>query len=435
MSSLNIKFSEFDNSDELVTDSIIPISQSGSNKKVYPSAFMKLSNIYNAKLYGISPSNLGSINSQNLQNLIDSLNASGGGVIFIPDGVYAFESIGAQTIGKHCVKMKSNVSITGNGSNTILKPTGSTDQGLDMFYFNEYSDSKAEIYLENCTFSDFVIDGSGTSVSSYTSAGKGFMLNLIKNVHWENVTVKNTDATGFGVDCPIDCSIVSCIAENCGKSAQTTDVGASGFGIGFGFTYNENMIISKCVAKNCRKFGFFFEHQRRFSPDLYSATSNNGFMVCDCTGIGNYHNFGGIQAINAMYRDCYGDLSVQHDYFLQNSENCNVMNCVSVRPGDTSFVILADYTDGGTQENKDIAFVNCISKLGNYGSKIVNSGSTASMTRNIIKNCFFNLNQINSIYTDGNMQNLILHDNVSNGAENNFGAEITDFVNIGNTWN
>lgn len=397
--------------------------------------YRKLNVIHDASKSGVKTENSGIQNSQALQSLIDIVSKNSGGSIYIPSGQYQFSSNGSQNIGEHCVKIKSNVTIFGDGASTILKPTGTVQNGLDMFYWNEYADSDSPTYLENCIFKNFVIDGEGQHSTNYTSSGKGFMLNLIKNCHWNNVTVKNMDATGFGVDCPIDCSITDCIAENCGKSAQITDVGASGFGIGFGFSYDENMIIFGCTARNCKKFGFFFEHQRRFSPDLYSATSNKCFMVCDCTGIGNYYNFGGIQDINTMYRNCFGSLAVQHDYFFQNSENCNVMNCVSTQPGDTSFVILADNTDGGTQENKDIAFVNCISKLGNYGSKIINIGSTASMTRNLIKNCFFNLNQANSIYTSGNMENLILHDNVSNGAENNFGATITDFVNSGNTWN
>lgn len=433
--SRKVKFSEFPMSSELQQNDIIPVVQNGINKKIPPSAFLRAVNIHNALFYGIKTSNNGAQNSKNLQSLIDSLSAIGGGTIFIPSGTYTFASTGSQTVGEHCVKMKSNVSIVGNGASTVLKPSGVTEQGLDMFYFNDYADTGIATYLKNCTFADFCIDGFETSVSSYTSAGKGFMLNLIRNCHWRNVIVINTDATGFGVDCPIDCSITGCIAENCGKAAQITNVGASGFGIGFGFSYDENMIIAGCTSRNCKKFGFFFEHQRRFASSLYTATSNKGFAVCDCIAIGNYYNFGGIQAINTMYRNCAGWNAIQHGYLFQNSENSNVMNSISMADGNTSFAILADYTDGGTQENKDIAFVNCISKLASYGAKIVNSGSQASMTRNIIKGCFFNLSQVNTIYTSGTMQNIILHGNVSNGAGNNLGAAVTEIIDSGNTWN
>lgn len=430
-----IKFSEFPEAEEIYQDAIIPIVQKNANKKIYPSAILKMVNIHNGLYYGINPLNGGLQNSQNLQMLIDRLSIAGGGTIYLPSGQYRFSPNGDQAIGSHCIKMKSNVNIVGNGSSTVLMPEGTTQQGLDMFYFNDYGDTGSPAYLENCTFADFVIDASGTSTASYTSAGKGFMLNLIKNIHWENVTVKNTDATGFGVDCTINCSIMNCIAENCGKAAQTTDVGASGFGIGFGFSYDESILISGCMAKNCKKFGFFLEHQRRFSQDKYSATANKGFMVCNCFAVGNYYNFGGIQSINAMYRDCVGWNAIQHGYFFQNSENSNVMNSMSISDGNTSFVILGDYTDGGTQENKDIAFVGCISKLSDYGAKVVNSGSSASMTRNIIKDCFFNLSQTKSISTSGTMDSLVLQGNTANGADNSLGAAVSDLINKYNSWN
>lgn len=111
------------------------------------------------------------------------------------------------------------------------------------------------------------------------------------------------------------------------------------------------------------------------------------------------------------------------------------MNCVSMTDGDTSFVILADNTDGGMQENKDIAYIECVSKYTPYGAKVVNSGSSASMTRNIIKNCFFNLSQTKSISTSGTMDSLVLQGNTANGADNSLGAAVSDLINKYNSWN
>ena len=130
-----------------------------------------------ATRYGLSESNSGEENSLALQALIDET-ARGGGVIFIPKGEYEFSATGSQTIGSHCIKMRSNVSIVGEGQKTVLKPIGRSQYGLDMFYFNDYLDTGEPTYLENCRFEDFVIDASGTSVVTYTSAGKGFMFNL-----------------------------------------------------------------------------------------------------------------------------------------------------------------------------------------------------------------------------------------------------------------
>lgn len=391
--------------------------------------------VYNAVEHGLSVNNNGLQNSQALQSLIDEASIDGGGIIYIPSGQYKFASNGTQTMGQHCIKMKSNVSIIGNGSSTVLMPTGTVADGLDMFYYNDYVDNNSPVYLENCIFRDFTIDGTNQHCTNYTSAGKGFMLNLIKNCHWDNVTVRNMDATGFGIDCTVGCTIRNCTANNNGKGASTTSPGASGFGIGFGYSYDESILIDGCLAVGNKKFGYFFEHQRRFSPQLYNATSNYGFLVSNCIGRDNYYNFGGIQAINVDYINCMSCNSLQHGYFFQNSEQCHAKSCISNLESNTSFVILADYTDGGTQENKDNAYLGCISKYTLYGVKVVNSGSTASMQRNIIKDCFFNQSQTNSVLTSGNMDSLILEGNVSNEAENSFSANVTNFVNKGNSWN
>ena len=391
--------------------------------------------IFDASKNGVRTENNGLQNSQSLQSLIDTVSGNGGGSIYIPSGQYQFSSNGTQNIGEHCIKMKSNVIIFGDGASTILKPTGTVQNGMDMFYWNEYVDSDSPAYLENCIFRDFVIDGSDQHSSNYTSAGKGFMLNLIKNCHWDNVAVKNMDATGFGVDCPIGCTIKNCEAVNNGKQAQTTDVGASGFGIGFGYSYDESMVISDCLAIGNKKFGIFFEHQRRFSEEGYESTTNRGFLVADCIAKQNYYNYGTEQGINVEYSNCISWNAVQHGFFFRNSEECLAKSCTSYVEGDTSYVIFADYTDGGTQENKDNGFFGCVSKYCKYGAKIVNSGSSATMQRNVVKDCFLNLEQTNTIMTSGTMDSLFIEGNVSNGAENNFTATVTDFVDKNNSWN
>ena len=410
------------------------VIQNNSVKQI-PYFKHKKKSFINAIYSGLSPSNSGIQNSNALQTIIDSLSTSGGGIVYIPSGEYQFASAGNQTIGEHCIRLKSNICIEGDGISTVLLPTGATEKGLDMFYYNELTDSTNTQPLRNCIFKNFTIDGKNTSCASYTSAGKGFMINIFENCHWKNVVVKNTDATGFGVDCPIDSSITKCVAENCGKAAQITDVGASGFGIGFGYSYNENLYISQCRSSGNKKFGFFFEHQRRFDSEKYTATNNKGFIVSECTADGNYNNFGGVQAINTQYRNCFSSTAVNHGYFFENSNDCNVIGCYSVMEGNTSFVILSSDTDGGTQEVKDISYNQCISKYTSFGAKIVQYGSTAAMTRNLIKDCYFDATITNSVYTSGTMESLILQGNVHNNADNNFEAIISTFTNKYNSWN
>ena len=351
----------------------------------------------NAADYGLSPENSGHQNSLILQKLVDDISVCGG-TVYIPSGEYYFEEIGTQHVGSHCIKMKSNVSIIGNGNDTILKPIGSSKEGLDMFYFNDLKDYHKPVYLENCRFENFVIDASGTSCEEYTSAGKGFMFNLFKNCHWDNVVVKNTDATGFGVDCPINSSMINCTAINCGKAATIKNQGASGFGIGFGFAENEDIQISHCKSVGNKKFGFFFEHQGRFDSSLYTAKNVKELSVSDCEASDNYYNFGGIVAMNTFYRNCTSRNAKQHGYFLENSKNCKVINCTSEDEHDTAFVILQSHTDGGKYEVCNISYEYCVSNGSKYGAKIVSYGSTKPMYNNHIENCQFNNPEIAEIY-------------------------------------
>ena len=277
-----------------------------------------------ASRYGVLPGNYGKENSENLQKLINDLSETGG-TIYIPAGIYEFAQNGTQTIGAHCIKMRSNVSIIGDGELTVLKPVGTSPYGLDMFYFNDYLDTGEARYLENCRFESFVIDASQTSCEVYTSAGKGFMFNLFRNCHWQEVTVMYTDGTGFGVDCPIDSSIVSCTAIGCGKAATMHDTGASGFGIGYGFASGESIVITDCVSKENRKFGFFFEHQGRFDPERYALSNQGTFTATGCSAEDNLYNFGGICAENVIYSKCkYGEAKAQQVYF-ENCRNCKFM--------------------------------------------------------------------------------------------------------------
>ena len=247
--------------------------------------------------------------------------------VYFPSGNYYFASNGSQRIGNHCIKMRSGVNIVGDGESTVLMPVGTSDGGIDMFYFNDYIDNLGPNYLENCKFENFVIDAINTSCEHYSTAGKGFMFNLFKNCHWDSVIVKNTDATGFGVDCPIDSSMINCTAIGCGKAATITNEGASGFGIGFGYSENESMLISNCISDGNTKFGFFFEHQGRFNKNLYNSTISKGFIVENCKASYNLYNFGGINAFDLIYQNCNSICAIDYGFYFINSQDFKIINC------------------------------------------------------------------------------------------------------------
>lgn len=271
-----------------------------------------------------------SFNTKELQKIMDKLSDEGGGTIHISSGTYYFKSAGMNTAKTedYAIKCRDNITIIGDGTNdnsgTILKPYGVTSIGLDMFYFNDYSDTGNGNYLVNADFRNFIIDGAEANTQQYTTAGKGFMINILRDCDWENVKVMNTDATGFGMDCPINCTITRCVAINCGKAATTSSAGASGFGIGTGYSDQEYMHIKDCISTGNKKFGFFFEHQGRFNEQKYTASSSKGFVVSNCTASGNLYDIGGNRANDVTYENCSADTYFQ---FENNSRRIHLINC------------------------------------------------------------------------------------------------------------
>lgn len=390
--------------------------------------------VINACDYGLSQVDSGTQNSKILQGLIDYF-AERHATIYIPAGEYNFAVNGTQSIGTHCIKMRSNISIKGDGDSTVLKPIGHSAHGLDMFYFNDYVDYWTPNFLENCRFEDFVIDSAYTIAHTYTSAGKGFMFNLIRNCHWKNITVRNTDATGFGVDCPIDCSIIDCTVINCGKALKSAGEGAAGFGIGFGYSAKENMLISNCVSIGNKKFGFFFEHQGRFAPHLYKATSFKGFTIDSCEASGNYYNFGGIQSMNMTIENCSSIEAISHGYFLENARNCRVVQCESTHETNASFVILQSGSDGGKQEVSNVFFEGCKSFGSKYGAIVKNQYSFRTLRKSGINNCFFDNCELYDIVTFGTIKDFDLTNNTATLNQNDLKGNLRGFNNTNNSWN
>ena len=257
---------------------------------------------------GTQNSSVMAANTAELQRCVDAAHDAGGGTVVLPKGTFYFSTQGVNARGFEnyvCIP-RDNVTVEGQGIYTVLMPVGQTPGGLDMFYFNEYADSgfKNPLYLVNADFRNFVIDGGLAHSDRYTSAGKGFMINLYKDCDYDNVIVMNTDGTGFGMDCPINCTIRNCEAFGCGKAATTSSAGASGIGMGTGYSENENMIIENCYCEGNMKFGIFFEHQGRFGASRYTAQKLGRLIVINCSARNNYIDFGCELGVDVVFRCC-----------------------------------------------------------------------------------------------------------------------------------
>ncbi len=310
-------------------------------------------------------------NTYIMQESIDKISNSGGGTLVLPEGTFYFSKGGTARVSnineKYVIKAKNNVLVLGSGmTTTILKPyyekDSTSDGGMDMFYFNNYRDQWGDsgaldskndgntnddqnntidkikyldingnekyeynqtLYLINADFKNFTIDSENNIGGKYDSTGKGFMLNLFKDCDWENVLVRNTDGTGFGVDSPINSSMKNCIAIGNGKAATSSSGGASGFGIGTGYSDNESLIIEGCQSYNNTKYGYFFEHQAKFNAKNYLSTGRSDFVVRDSVAGGNLYDFGGEKAndVTYQYNTSVSGLSTYNGYSIEKNYN------------------------------------------------------------------------------------------------------------------
>ncbi len=199
--------------------------------------------------------------------------AAGGGTLYAPPGVY---SIAASS------NWGTRLSLRGAGiGKTIFQPKATMVGSC----FQQGSSVAAP--LTDCQFRDFEIDG---SLVPTTTLSKGFFFTYMLRARFENVDVHGTTATGFGADFLRDTVYDRCVAEGCGRAAvgaETTTGGCSGFGIGSGASQVENVIVSRCVARNNARYGIFIEFQSGIGTFL-----SRGAEFVDNYVEGNYYGIG-----------------------------------------------------------------------------------------------------------------------------------------------
>ncbi|EPK3000465.1 right-handed parallel beta-helix repeat-containing protein [Klebsiella pneumoniae] len=189
-----------------------------------------------------------------LQRGYNWLSANGGGFLYAPPAYYKMPTP---------VIPKSGVSLVGGGQEgTIFLPMGY----LPAFqYRGKPTEASPEIYVENIQFCDFTVDGENQQLHperGYIPDIKGIFLQYYRNAVFDRLTVRNTGATGFGVDMPDRVFVANFLVENCGRLAQVGDLGASGFGLGTSFLSSEPIFLSKIVGRGNKNYGIFFEPQR-----------------------------------------------------------------------------------------------------------------------------------------------------------------------------
>lgn len=195
--------------------------------------------------------------------------------LYFPNGRYR---IGTK------ITWKSGVGIKGESrAGVVFLPEG-TQSFID-------GRSEAGYSFDECEFADFTVDGAAQVATSYTTHIKGIYIQFMRKARFERVTVKNTWATGFGVDHLDDAWFVDCVADGNGRGiaalglAPKTSSGHSGFGIGTGGYRLEAVSIINCTALNNGLYGIFTEKQP-LDPHF-----PEGLRVIGCVSSGNYTGF------------------------------------------------------------------------------------------------------------------------------------------------
>lgn len=221
---------------------------------------------YIATDYGISPDSAD--NTAAMNTLMSTVNANGGGTIFIPVGIYNFAG---------SIQAKSHVSVIGeNMEKTVLKETRKA--AYPLFSYTGDADTP----ITGCTYSNFTVDEYETGDYNQV-AGKCFFYRYVRNCVFRDLILQGSIATALGIDMldNVHISNVNCI--DCGRTYTGSEAGTSGIGIGTGGWEEENFTITDCVCVRCGQFGIFIENQRV----VFGAASGNvqysaGQVIANC---------------------------------------------------------------------------------------------------------------------------------------------------------
>lgn len=233
-------------------------------------------------------------NSLKFQQMVDELSQNGGGTIYVPRGTYKFDTSNGQYIEgtggcKCCIKAKSNVSIVGESlTDSVFKMTGHSSQGVCMFGYNSATNKTP---IEGCTYRNFTVNGEECTIDTYSSDGKAFFYQYVKNCVWRDLRLIGTPATSLGIDFLDNVVIDSIYCYESGRIHADNSPGGAGVGIGTGAWENENFIVRNCICDNCGHFGIFLEDQHIFGDAAHrTPTYPKGAIIANniCRNGRNY---------------------------------------------------------------------------------------------------------------------------------------------------
>lgn len=246
---------------------------------------------YNCQDYGVIPG--AEDNTEAMQALIDLVHENGGGVIWIPVGIYPFlkdgSTSGMNGNAQNNVYLKSNVSIIGESiTGSVFKLSGDTQTGCSMFgAFGGEEDT-----LEGCTYSNFTVDLSEQTMATYTHKAKAFFVHGIRDCVFRDLRLISTPSTSLGIDMLDNVVIDSVYVYQGGRQWSYGGNGGVGIGIGTGLWEHENYVIRNCICDSCGHYGIFLEDQGLFNANKLQNYPKGQIVANNIVRNGRHYGMG-----------------------------------------------------------------------------------------------------------------------------------------------
>lgn len=296
--------------------------------------------IYLASNYGVSVDSAD--NSAALTSLIEYVSQSGGGIIELPKGTFAF---------KNSVTFKSNVGLRGQGiGNTILDmQDGPKDYALFVGDF-----------VSNIFVSGLEIQSPNTA-----STGKHLFMRYIQDSYFSHIKSVGSRPTAIGIDFLNHVTITDNIIINAGRGGNIFGHACIGIGTGYEKWDNEDFIIANNVCIGGGMRGIFVEDQNRFN------IASEGKMKA---------GYGQVIA-NNIVRNCNRGIMVEAGKYVNVTGNtiynCNIGCGCKIYADNCLFTgnVLVGNKIGFNIDELTSVSSNCISFIGNS----IDGGATAAI--------------------------------------------------------
>ncbi|AHH99216.1 right-handed parallel beta-helix repeat-containing protein [Kutzneria albida] len=334
-----------------------------------------------------------------------------GAVLYAPAGTYLLRA---------GIKWKTGVSLVGDGAGkTVFKPTNSGPLASGFSCFYNYTDGSIWNTLDDITFADFEIDGSGITTTSYDVGSKGINILYMRRARFLRLYVHDTLASGIGCDQLLESMIDGCVVDRAGRQNSGSQIGGAGFGIGTGAFQDMQLSLTNCVARDCGTHGIFFEHQFSGTPTL-----SRGIRVANCYVSGNQYGISDWGVEGLVVSGCHMIANRRHGYCVSGEGVARIAGHSGIVTGcvlDNN--VLDGILIGDNATGRYSIRGNRISNNGRHGVHLVNlaqAGTLAALEHAISENDIW-LNALDGVridapLTDGHVfQNRIRSNGVQSG--------------------